>query len=154
MCEALLDQALAENEPHVAAVLEGDDRYERALATVEEAQDALAEYRDNIELQQLLGVADFAAGLKVRKEAVATAQRALREVPRPETSGLPVPEISENGSLLPAYLAYRRSLCRRVIAEVRVFPRSAATRLTLRWQGSDEHLPVAATAAADVAVAA
>jgi DNA invertase Pin-like site-specific DNA recombinase len=152
--EALLDQALAENEPHVAAVLEGDDRYERALATVEEAQDALAEYRDNIELQRLLGVADFAAGLKVRKEAVATAQRALREVPRPETSGLPVPEVPEGGSLRPAYLAYRRSLCRRVIAEVRVFPRAAATRLTLRWHGSDEHLPVGSPVEADAAEAA
>jgi site-specific DNA recombinase len=154
--DALVDLAIAEGEPHVAAVLEGDDRYERALHAVTEAQEALAEYRDDVELQRVLGVRDFAEGLKVRREAVETARRALREVPRPESSGLPAPPpVTEDGDLGEAYVHYRRALSRRVVAEVRVFPRSAGTRLTLRWHGSNEHLPVAtATAQPNAAVAA
>src|SRR5207248_69608 len=130
--KALVDAAVAADEPHVAAVLAGDDRYERALAAVTEAQAVLAEYRDDVELQRVLGVRDFAEGLKVRREAVETARRALREVPRPESSGLPAPPpITADGGLGEAYLHYRRALSRRVIAEVRVFPRAAEHRAAL-----------------------
>src|SRR5439155_16514389 len=65
--------------PEVMAVAEGSDRYERALAAVEKAAAALAEYRDNVELQRVLGMTDWTEGLRVRKEAYEQARRALRE---------------------------------------------------------------------------
>lgn len=36
----------------------------------------------------------------------------------------------------------RRRFYARVIAEVRVYPRSAEQRLTLRWQGAEDEVPV------------
>jgi hypothetical protein len=47
-------------------------------------------------------------------------------------------------------LADRRQFYSRCIAEVRVFPRTAGTRLTLRWHGSEEHIKVPAFAPADL----
>jgi hypothetical protein len=131
-----LDLAIAQREPQVAAVIEGDNRHTDALASVEEAKAALAEYRDNIELQQVLGVSDFIAGLRTRKEAVETARRALRNVPRPEPVG------SRKMTLEEFDLADRRHFYQRVIAEVLVFPRSEPQRLRLRWQGAENSIVV------------
>jgi DNA invertase Pin-like site-specific DNA recombinase len=132
----MLDTAIMQRHPAVAAVIEGDNRYADALAEVEQAQQALAEYRDNIEMQQVLGMRDFAEGLRVRKEAVEVARRALRQVPRPEPTSnraLTLEEFTRDD-----IAAFRR----RVIAEVRVYPRSHEHRLTLRWHGTEEELPV------------
>jgi DNA invertase Pin-like site-specific DNA recombinase len=140
----LLKRAILTAEPHVSAVIEGDTRYTDALAAVEAAQLALAQYRDNIELQQTLGMSGFAAGLKVRKQAVETAQRALREAPRP------APLSREKMTLEEFDLVDRRQFYSRCIAEVRVFPLTSGTRLTLRWHGSEEHIEVPAFAPADL----
>ena len=59
-----LDQAVANRHPLIAAVIEGDTRYTDALVAVEDAQRALEEYRDDIKMQRVLGVKDFAAGLR------------------------------------------------------------------------------------------
>lgn len=131
-----LDLAIGNREPHVAAVIEGDTRYTDALLAVEDAQVALAEFRDSVELQRELGMKGFAAGLRVRKEAVETARRALREQPRPE------PQSNTTMTLEEFDLADRRRFYRRVIAEVQVFPRSEKHRLLMRWQGSEESFPV------------
>jgi hypothetical protein len=131
-----LDLAVAQRAPQVAAVIEGDNRHTDALASVEEANAALAEYRDNIELQQVLGVSDFIAGLRTRKEAVETARRALRDGPRPEPVG------SRKMTLEEFDLADRRRFYQRVIAEVLVFPRSEPQRLRLRWQGAENTIVV------------
>jgi hypothetical protein len=117
-------------------VIEGDNRYADALAAVEDAQGALAEYRDDIEMQRLLGMRDFSEGLRVRKEAVEVARRALREVPRPEAKSNRVVTLAEYTQ--EAIAGFRR----RVIAEVKVYPRSHGHRLTLRWHGTEEELPV------------
>jgi hypothetical protein len=82
----MLSIAIAERAPHVAAVIEGDNRYGDALGAVESAQQALAEYRDSIDIQRALGTVDYAAGLRTRKEAVEVARRALRDLPRPASS--------------------------------------------------------------------
>jgi DNA invertase Pin-like site-specific DNA recombinase len=132
----LLSEAIANREPHVAAVIENDTRYSDALAAVEEAQRALAEYRDSIELQRELGMTSFAEGLRVRKKAVEAARCALRETPKPETEPIVAKTLEE------ADLEDRRAFYRRALAEVRVYPRTAPHRLTLRWAGSDEELPV------------
>jgi DNA invertase Pin-like site-specific DNA recombinase len=132
----MLDQAVADRAPHVAAVIEGDNRYEDALAAVESAKQALADYRDDLEMQKVLGMADFGAGLRVRKEAVETARRALREVPRP------APLDRRKMTLAEFDLADRRRFYARVIAEVQVFPRSNGERLFLRWHGAEDAIPV------------
>jgi DNA invertase Pin-like site-specific DNA recombinase len=131
-----LQVAIGNREPHIAAVIEGDTRYADALDEVQAATDALAEYRDNIEMQKLLGMKDFAAGLKIRKEAVETARRALRELPRPEKLSKKLMTLDEFD------LDDRRRFYARAIAMVLVYPRSAPERLTLCWQGSDEFIPV------------
>lgn len=132
----MLGKAVADRAPHVAAVIEGDNRYADALATVESAKQALSDYRDDIEMQRVLGMVDFAAGLRVRKEAVETARRALRDVPRP------APLSRRKMTLAEFDLADRRRFYARVIAEVQVFPRSNGERLFLRWQGTEEAIPV------------
>jgi site-specific DNA recombinase len=131
-----LDLAIGNREPHVAAVIEGDTRYSDALVAVEDAQRALEEYRDNLELQKLLGMVDYTEGLRQRKAAVETARRALREVPRP------APADGRKLTLEEADLALRRDFYRRAIAEVLVFPRSAGERLRMRWAGAEETFTV------------
>src|SRR6266545_3645649 len=79
----LLYDALCDPEhsarPYVAAVIEGSDAYERALADVEAAQRDLAAYRDNVEVQRLLGIEGFAAGLATRMDALTLARAKLAE---------------------------------------------------------------------------
>lgn len=112
--------------------MEGDTRYTDALAAVEQTQADLIAYRD-LEIQRELGVQAFAAGLKTRKDAVATARRALRETPRPFEHSLTAEEFAK----LDARLYYPR-----LIAEALVFPRSAEHRLTMRWEGAEDAFPV------------
>lgn len=128
-----LDIALEEGEPHVAAVMAGDTRYADALAAVEQARLDLAAYRDSVDIQRELGPKAFAEGLKVRKAAIDTARRALREVPRPFERSM----THEEFMALDAKVYYPR-----LIAEVLVFPRSNGERLTMRWQGAEESFPV------------
>ena len=144
----LLSIAIADRAPHIAAVIEGDNRYNDALRAVESAQQALAEYRDSIDIQRELGTADYAAGLRTRREAVEVARRALRDMPRPD------PEPRRLMTLEEFDLHDRRRFYARCIAEVRVFPRSKAHRLTLRWQGSEEEIPVPPFAPQPLPVAA
>jgi DNA invertase Pin-like site-specific DNA recombinase len=132
-----LDLAIVNGVPEVAAVIEGDTRYSDALTAVEEAQRTLDEYRDSLELQRALGISDFAAGLAVRREAVATARRALQDVPRPDES----PDGNCEMTLADFDREDQRRFYRRVIAEVLVFPRSAKQRATVRWVGSDTLTP-------------
>src|SRR6266540_1108297 len=81
--EGLLYDALCDPEhsarPYVAAVIEGSDAYERALTDVEDAQQDLAAYRDNVEVQRLLGIEGFAAGLATRMDALTLARAKLAE---------------------------------------------------------------------------
>lgn len=135
---AQLDKAMLgrNKDPHVVAVLEGDTRYDDALAAVEQAQADLVAYRDSLDIQRELGPAQFAAGLKVRKEAIETARRAMRELPRPNRKKIFAKTLAEAGAV------DLRDFYARVIAEVRVYPRSHGDRLTVRWQGSDEAFAV------------
>lgn len=84
--EDLLMRAAAAHEPHVEAVILGDTRYQDAMEAVEEARVAHQEFRDSVELQRELGVRDFAAGLRVRKEALEVARRDLSKVRPPSPS--------------------------------------------------------------------
>jgi DNA invertase Pin-like site-specific DNA recombinase len=81
--DGLISDAICDPEhwarPYVAAVFEGSDAYERALADVEAAQQDLAAYRDNVEVQRLLGIEGFAAGLATRSEALKLARAKLAQ---------------------------------------------------------------------------
>ena len=81
--DGLLFKAAAEHEPHVEAVLLGDSRYTDALLAVDQARRDFEEFRDSVELQRELGIAGFAQGLKVRKDALELARRELAKVRRP-----------------------------------------------------------------------
>jgi DNA invertase Pin-like site-specific DNA recombinase len=132
----MLDSAILDRHPAVAAVIEGDTRRNDALDAVAEAQRVLAEYRDDMSLQAILGIKDWAEGLRVRKEAVEVARRALRDLPPPEAESQKMMTLEEYDRESAAMFR------RRVIAEVTVWPRSAPHRLTLRWQGEEEPIPV------------
>jgi hypothetical protein len=78
---AQLDKAMLgrEKDPHVVAVLEGDTRYQDALAAVERAQAEIDVWRNEINVTEV-EVAGWKQGLKAREAKLETARRALREL--------------------------------------------------------------------------
>jgi hypothetical protein len=132
-----VDRAIAESEPHVAAVLDGDSRYTDALAAVEDAQRTLDEFRDDVAVQTALGMKAFVAGLEVRKAAIEIARKHLREQPRPAGS-----RSRKKMTVAELDIADRRQLYARLVAEVRVYPRKAPHRVTLRWAGAESAIPL------------
>jgi DNA invertase Pin-like site-specific DNA recombinase len=81
--EHLLWLATFNREPHVAAIIEGDTRYTDALAAVERAQALHDELRDDAEAQAALGMRDWVAALRARKQALELARRELSRVRPP-----------------------------------------------------------------------
>jgi site-specific DNA recombinase len=77
----VLTAAVQEEVPAVVATLEGDDRYQRALDAVQEAQAELEAYRSTVKVS-VVGAAAFERDVAARQEAVKLARQALREVPR------------------------------------------------------------------------
>lgn len=127
--EAALGEALKAGREELLAVAAHGEVYDHALEAVEAANRALAEYRDSTELQQVLGMKDWTEGLRVRKDAVEVARRALRELgPQPK----PVEDIRK---LL-------RESSRAFVSEVKVYPRSAKSRVTVRWVGTGTAEPL------------
>jgi DNA invertase Pin-like site-specific DNA recombinase len=82
--EQLLQRAVVVGVPEVAAVLDGDDRYQRGLQEIETAVRLRDEYRDDIALQAALGKEAYVAGLVKRTEAVEVAREAFRAIPKPK----------------------------------------------------------------------
>jgi DNA invertase Pin-like site-specific DNA recombinase len=89
----LIQRAVVSNEPHVVAILEGDDRYQRALEAVGDARRRLEEFRDDVELVDLLGRDGFKQGLRVRKEALQLARDELKRIPPSTHDPYAVPTI-------------------------------------------------------------
>lgn len=138
----MLQTAIMEREPHVAAVIEGDTRYDDALVAVEDAKRAYEEWRDDTSVQRELGMSDYVAGLKARKEAVEVARAAFRQTPRPSKRFKgKQPKTGQDWERWDR--EDRRQFYRRAIAEVRVMPRSQGQRLFMRWAGSDTLFPLA-----------
>jgi site-specific DNA recombinase len=113
---------------YVGAILEGDTRYVEAEQAVADARRRLEEYRDNLEIQETLGLEAFAEGLRVRKDAYALAQRALRETPRP-TFGSPDEILTEESGT--------RAFYQRFLSEIRLRPASEGEerRVEVRFHG-------------------
>jgi hypothetical protein len=57
-------QAATDRQPHIAAIIEGDTRYQDALESVANAQRRLEEFRDELELVDLHGQDGFKQGLR------------------------------------------------------------------------------------------
>lgn len=134
---AALNRAISADDQDVIAAVTSDALHRKALADIADAETTLAEYRDNVELQRLLGIADWTAGLEPRKAAVRTARAALaalppRELPAPPTLGDDVEAFKDE---------WRRRY-REVIAEVQLSARDAAHRLQVRWVGTDILIPI------------
>jgi DNA invertase Pin-like site-specific DNA recombinase len=81
--EGLLQDAILAGEPHIVAVLEGDDRYERALAAVEAARLELDTYRTQIKVTDV-GVEQWKADVGARQAALDLARAELRQTPAPK----------------------------------------------------------------------
>jgi len=125
--ETLLMQAAADHEPHVEAVILGDTRYLDALDAVAEAQRRLAEFRDDVELVDLLGQNGFKQGLRARKEALQLAREQLAAI-RP-------PDKKASGKLMTfeqALPSIEREANARFIARVVVRPGTRGCRV---WPG-------------------
>jgi DNA invertase Pin-like site-specific DNA recombinase len=124
---AAVYDAIKRADRRVAEALNEDARHDAAVAAVEQAQRDYAQYRDSIDIQRELGPADFAAGLRVRKEAIDLARSELRKLPKPKPL-----QIADAG-VVPV---------RRLVSVVHVYPRSAHPRVTLRWRGSTKDVRV------------
>jgi site-specific DNA recombinase len=144
----LLADAVAARDAYVAAVIEGDTRYADALEAVHRAQRELDLYRAEIKVSDV-GVEQWKADVAVRQAALEAARQALRDIPKPDEIAYPVSEYPQSpaeksAGLIPAAvdLDMRRRFYARCIAEVRVYPKGYEPRVTLRWQGSEDHMPV------------
>lgn len=86
----ILDAVIA-GEPHVVAVLEGDNRYQRAFDDVEAAKAEVDAYRDGVGISDVGGVNQWKRGLSVRLAKLEASRRELKATPRPENSKIKLP---------------------------------------------------------------
>src|SRR3990170_210520 len=82
--------AVVRNEPHVIAVLEGDDRYQRALGAVEAARVELETYRATIKVSDV-GAEAWKRDVATRQTALDLAREQLRSMPAPTRDPYAVP---------------------------------------------------------------
>jgi len=75
----VLEDAIMHRHPAVGRIIEGSTVYADGLAEYEQAVRVHDEYRDDLDAQAALGMPSWLAGLKVRKEAVENARKALSE---------------------------------------------------------------------------
>jgi hypothetical protein len=163
--EDALQEAVYAREPHIAAVLEGDDRYERAMAAVEEARVEKEMWRDQVKVSDV-GIDAWRAGLATRQAAEDLARKALREVPAPRTTYKgrhPAAGIrSKNARLRAVEAAMSREANARLLARVVVKPVGRgrrvdpAERVEIWLVGADAsyEIPTATEAVADLAAVA
>jgi DNA invertase Pin-like site-specific DNA recombinase len=81
----VLSDAFLSYEPHIVAIMEGDDRYERALEAVKEAAAERDHWRDEVSVLKT-GEDNWTRGLEAREAALGAARKALREIPDPRAA--------------------------------------------------------------------
>jgi DNA invertase Pin-like site-specific DNA recombinase len=135
--------AATHGDPYLAALIEGDTRYQDALAEVESAKQAMDEFAVNVEIQKALGVEGFAAGIKVRKEAIVAARRQLSEVAKSKSTELLVGTPPDTVEGVEAKLTEARLKSR--IRRVEIWPagrsagwEDASARVKVYWHGAEE----------------
>jgi DNA invertase Pin-like site-specific DNA recombinase len=133
--ENLLQDAVLAGEPHVTAVLAGDDRYQRALDAVAEATRELDAYRAEIKVSDV-GAEQWKRDVRVRTAAVEAARTALKAIPKPTAANQVIPiseqvwaatSIPERRELIEATL--RRESNSRFVARVVVRPVGQGSRV-------------------------
>lgn len=80
---SLLSWAFLAYEPHVVAIMEGDDRYQRALEAVEAAQAEVDTWRRDVRITDMGGVEAWKDGLAARQTALDLARQELKATPPP-----------------------------------------------------------------------
>jgi len=127
---ATVQEALLNRDPYLGAVLEGDSSYVEAEQAVAQARHNLEMYRDNIEIQEQFAddLPGYVEGLRVRKDAYALAQDALRKTPRPGFGDPDEKLTVENAD---------RAFYRRFIEEIRLRPAAEGEerRVEIRFRG-------------------
>jgi len=89
----LIQAAVIRNEPHVVAVLQGDDRYQRALDAVEAARVELEIYRATIKVSDV-GAEAWKRDVATRQAALDLAREQLRSIPQPTRDPYAVPTLT------------------------------------------------------------
>jgi DNA invertase Pin-like site-specific DNA recombinase len=89
----LIQAAVVGNEPHVIAVLQGDDRYQRALDAVEAARVELETYRATIRVSDV-GADAWKRDVATRQAALDLARAELRSLPAPPRDPYAVPTLA------------------------------------------------------------
>lgn len=151
---SLLQMAVVSGEPHVTAILAGDDRYQRALDAVEQARAEVEAYRDGVKVTDVGGVDAWRRGLEARQAELEAARAELKATPattKPYSQPLPVtPEAwgkmseDERRAVIGASMdrdAYARFVARVVVSPVgrgRRVP--VAERVEVWWIGADKAL--------------
>lgn len=141
--DEVLTYAATHNDPHIVALIEGDTRYQDALAEVESARTALEEFTANVEIQKALGVEAFAAGIKVRKEAITAASRHLSEVTKTKSTESLLGDRPDSVEGAEHKLTEARLKSR--IGKVVIWPtgkrggwEDASARVKVYWHGAEE----------------
>jgi DNA invertase Pin-like site-specific DNA recombinase len=91
--DSMILAAVVRKEPHVIAVLEGDDRYQRALGAVEAARVELETYRATIRVSDV-GAEAWKRDVATRQAALDLAREQLRTLPAPTRDPYAVPTIA------------------------------------------------------------
>lgn len=81
----VLSHAFLHRAPEIVAVMEGDDRYARALESVDEARVEIETYRAEIKVSDV-GVEQWKRDVAVRQAALDVARKELRLIPAPRSS--------------------------------------------------------------------
>jgi DNA invertase Pin-like site-specific DNA recombinase len=89
----LIQAAVLHREPHVIAVLQGDDRYQRALDAVEAARLELETYRATIKVSDV-GAEAWKRDVATRQATLDLARGELRSLPAPPRDPYAVPTIA------------------------------------------------------------
>jgi DNA invertase Pin-like site-specific DNA recombinase len=137
-------EAAMNREPHIVAVMEGDHRYEDALAEVRRAEDDLDTYRDSVEIQRAEGPVGFAKGIESRKAAIKVARDRMAEL-KPVTVKSPNPGGAATKAQLEAMLeaeANARFIDRVVVSQAEKQPGGRwvdpSPRVAIYWKGAEE----------------
>jgi hypothetical protein len=116
----------------------------QAIADFDNAEAALAEYRDDLSLQKLLGMESFKSGLKIRQTGVQEASEALEQAKR-DARGVDLPSVEHLNAVWPDLSrAERQSLLAAAMDVVYIRrtgsgPKKIADRARIVWRGENVH---------------
>jgi len=137
---SLLGDALLHREPHVSAIMEGDNRYQDALEAIEDARQELEAFVVEVSVVEI-GKEAWARGRAARQAKLDAARAFLKTVPEPKPrklkKGKPMAFEEAEPGLMRVH--YRRFVARVVVEPVGRGKRVAvASRAKVYWIGATE----------------